>query len=87
MSEKKTILFNDSFMTSNKTRKNPKEKKQKPKAIIKPSTLKKTLLEKIKKHQQHEKISKKVDENIPKNEDISFHNNFMDSLEYLNKIR
>lgn len=86
MSEKKTILFNDSFMTANKTRKNPKEKKQKPKAIIKPSTLKKTLLEKIKKHQQHEKISKKVDENIQNNEDINFHNNFIDSLDYLNKL-
>ena len=54
MSEKKTILFNDSF-TTNKTRKRNsgnKPKKEKPKTVIKPNTLKKSLLEKIKKHQQ-----------------------------------
>jgi len=48
MSEKKTILFNESFMTSNnKTRKNNggKPKKEKPKPVIKPNSLKKTLLE------------------------------------------
>ena len=52
MSEKKTILFNDSF-TTNKTRKKNggnKPKKEKPKTVIKPNTLKKSLLEKIKKH-------------------------------------
>ena len=41
MSEKKTILFNDSF-TTNKTRKKNggnKPKKEKPKTVIKPNTL------------------------------------------------
>jgi hypothetical protein len=88
MSEKKTILFNDSFMTSNnKTRKNSggKPKKEKHKPVIKPNSLKKTLLEKIKKHQQHEQISRpSQDEHVA--EDVEFHNNFMDSLEYLNKL-
>ena len=40
MSEKKTILFNDSFMTSmggNKTKKNKKPKKEKPIQAIKPN--------------------------------------------------
>lgn len=59
MSEKKTILFNDTLMTSNNKRKkgSNKTRKDKPKQVIKPNSLKKTLLAKIKKHQQHEKIS------------------------------
>lgn len=88
MSEKKTILFNESFMTSNnKTRKNSggKPKKEKPKPVIKPNSLKKTLLEKIKKHQQHTQISRHSQEEHVA-EDVEFHNNFMDSLEYLNKL-
>ena len=103
MSEKKTILFNDSF-TTNKTRKRNsgnKPKKEKPKTVIKPNTLKKSLLEKIKKHQQKEKITKTVNTDINTNnnittnnnnttdinkDDIEFHNNFINSMEYLNKI-
>ena len=100
MSEKKTILFNDSF-TTNKTRKKNggnKPKKEKPKTVIKPNTLKKSLLEKIKKHQQKEKITKTVNTDINTNNniitnnndndtnDIEFHNNFINSMEYLNKI-
>jgi hypothetical protein len=88
MSEKKTILINDTFMTSNnKTRKNSggRPKKEKSSPVIKPNSLKKTLLEKIKKHQQHSQISKHSQEehNV---EGVEFHNNFMDSLEYLNKL-
>ena len=88
MSEKKTILFNESFMTSNnKTRKNSggKPKREKPKPVIKPNSLKKTLLEKIKKHQQHTQISRHSQEEHNA-EEVEFHNNFMDSLEYLNKL-
>ena len=88
MSEKKTILFNDSFMTSmggNKTKKNKKPKKEKPIQAIKPNKLKKDLLEKIKKHQQNEKIKHTTDEATTENI-TGFHNDFMDSLEYLNNL-
>jgi hypothetical protein len=67
-----------------------KTRKEKPKSVIKPNSLKKTLLEKIKKHQQHEKITKdessrdKSDDSTKK--DNQFHDNFMNSLEYLNKL-
>ena len=92
MSEKKTILFNEALMNggSKKTRKNTtRKKKEKPTGIIKPSAVKKNLLEKIKKHQQESKIKKQ-----PKNDEIKdsteentdFHNDFMSSLEYLNKL-
>jgi len=88
MSEKKTILFNDSFMTSmggSKTKKNKKPKKEKPMQAIKPNKLKKDLLEKIKKHQQNEKIKQTPDEATTENT-TGFHNDFMDSLEYLNNL-
>ena len=76
MSDKKTILFNDSFMTSmggSKTKKNKKPKKEKPIQAVKPNKLKKDLLEKIKKHQQNEKIKKNPNpaETSLKAEDIS----------------
>jgi len=88
MSEKKTILFND--LVTNKTRKNiggKIQKKEKPKAVIKPNTLKKSLLERIKKHQQKEKITNMADiGNNKTTDDMDFHNNFVNSMEYLNKI-
>lgn len=46
MSEKKTIVFNDSLIT-NKTRKNSgvkKLKKEKPKPVIKPNTDRKSVV-------------------------------------------
>jgi hypothetical protein len=88
MSDKKTILFNDSFMTSmggSKTKKNKKPKKEKPIQAVKPNKLKQDLLEKIKKHQQNEKIKKNPDENTL-DDSSGFHNDFMDSLEYLNNL-
>jgi len=88
MNDKKTILFNDSFMTSmggSKTKKNRKPKKEKPIQVVKPNKLKKDLLEKIKKHQQNEKIKKNPDENTL-DDSSGFHNEFMDSLEYLNNL-
>jgi hypothetical protein len=90
MSEKKTIIFNGPLITNNKTRKNsnPKPKKVKPQSIIKPNTLKKSLLEKIKKHQQKERIIKTIDieTNKSTDDDMDFHNNFINSMEYLNKL-
>ena len=96
MSDSRKILINESFLSSSsaskKSRKGGKVKtrKEKPKSVIKPNSLKKTLLEKIKKHQQHEKITNdessrdKSDDSTKK--DNQFHDNFMNSLEYLNKL-
>jgi hypothetical protein len=91
MAEKKTIQFNQSsFNGNNKTKKNKESlKKEKLTNIIKPNKLKKDLLEKIKKHQQEQKISKSTNnEKIPecKQEKSDFHHDFINSLEYLNKI-
>ena len=95
MSEKKTILFNDTLSMNNKNKKKEnKTRKEKPKQVIKPNSLKKTLLEKIKKHQQNEKINNlsKNDINVMTNDNKDnqvnneFHNNFMDSLDYLNNL-
>lgn len=90
MSEKKTIQFNESLFngTNNKTKKNngKKPKKEKPKTLIKPNKLKKDLLEKIKKHQQQQKITNDKEELPKENEKSDFHNDFVNSLEYLNKI-
>ena len=96
MSDSRKIVINESFLSSSsaskKSRKGGKVKtrKEKPKSVIKPNSLKKTLLEKIKKHQQHEKMTKdessrdKSDDSTQK--DNQFHDNFMNSLEYLNKL-
>ena len=91
MSDKKTIQLNESFLvTNNKTKKSrggKKPKKEKPKTLIKPNKLKKDLLERIKRHQQQEKISKPLEENSnseEKNEE--FHKDFVSSLDYLNKL-
>ena len=97
MTESKKILINESFFTtsgnSNKTRKSRgtgggRPKKEKPVAVLKPNSLKKTLLEKIKKHQQHEKISKQMTDTTsrPENESSKFTDDFMNSMEYLSKL-
>ena len=94
MSESRKIVINETFFSStgggNKTKKNNnKPKHDKPKPVIKPNSLKKTLLEKIKRHQQHEKMTKditpaaiKKDDIGIENKDYGFHDNFMNSLEY-----
>lgn len=82
-SERKTIKFNN-LVVSNKTRKNSGVKKDKPVGIVKPNILKKTLLEKIKRHQQSEQIKEKRPVGI--DTDLDFQDNFMESLEYLNKL-
>ena len=101
MSDSRKIVINESFLSSSsaskKSRKGGKVKtrKEKPKSVIKPNSLKKTLLEKIKKHQQHEKMTKDEssrDKSSRNESDDStkkenqFHDNFMNSLEYLNKL-
>ena len=63
------------------------EKKEKPKPVIKPNKLKKDLLEKIKKHQQNERIKKIPDnDGNTENNDKGFHNDFVNSLDYLNNL-
>ena len=89
--DKKTIQFNSSLMSlsgGSKTKKNRKIKKEKPKPVIKPNQLKKDLLEKIKKHQQNEKIKTRPTENgnIETNSDSKFHSDFVGSMEYLNTL-
>ena len=87
MSDKKTIQFNQAFMTSSSTNKTRKNKKEKPKPVIKPNKLKKDLLEKIKKHQQNERIKKTPDDaSNAENNDKGFHNDFVNSLDYLNNL-
>ena len=108
MSESRKIVINETFFSStgggNKTKKNNnKPKHDKPKPLIKPNSLKKTLLEKIKRHQQHEKMTKDKDKEYKdkdkdtnattkkddigiENKDYGFHDNFMNSLEYLNNL-
>ena len=105
MSESRKIVINETLFSStgggNKTKKKSnKSKNDKPKPVIKPNSLKKTLLEKIKRHQQHEKMTKDKEDKEDKytnattkrddigieNKDYGFHDNFMNSLEYLNKL-
>ena len=89
---RKTIQINESFLltSNNKTKKNKKPakpKKEKPTAIIKPNQLKKDLVEKIKKHQQNEKIKNNPANNTNSDNNTKlFNTNFMDSLEYLDKL-
>ena len=67
MTEHKKIMINESFFnTNNKTKKNKssgRPKKETIRPVLKPNSMKKTLLEKIKKHQQAEKMSKQVEIN------------------------
>ena len=99
MTEHKKIMINESFFNTtsnggNKTKKNRgsgRPKKEKPKPVLKPNSLKKTLLEKIKKHQQNEKMSKQhVDESGSSNKqndnNDKFTDDFMNSMEYLSKL-
>lgn len=104
MTEHKKIMINESFFNTtssggNKTRKNRgagRPKKEKPKMVINPNSMKKTLLEKIKKHQQAEKMSKQhASDSMPSNtngansrhnDDNKFTDDFMNSMEYLSKL-
>ena len=98
MTEAKKIMINPSFFNTtsnggNKTKKNKgsgRPKKEKPKPVLKPNSMKKTLLEKIKKHQQNEKMSKQhVDESESsnkQNDGAKFTDDFMNSMEYLSKL-
>ena len=85
---RKTIQINESFLhTDRKTKQYKKTQKVKPTAFIKPNKLKKDLIEKIKKYQQNEKIKNKPDDNTTiNNTQDSFNNDFINSLDYLDKL-
>ena len=88
---KKTIMFDQTLGQNNNKTKKKKEKKIKPKPFIKPNTLKKELLQKIKKYQMEEKIKKKEEELPNKSNDdedlIKFNDDFSKSIEYLNSLK
>jgi hypothetical protein len=91
MTEHKKIMINESFFnTNNKTKKNKssgRPKKETIRPVLKPNSMKKTLLEKIKKHQQAEKMSKQVEINsTATTNDAKFTDDFMNSMEYLSKL-
>ena len=84
-STKKTIQLTDSFLSMNKTKKagGRKNKKEKPKVVVEPNSLRKTLLGKIKQFQQNEKIKNKT----TPNEENQFKGTLQESMEYLEKRR
>ena len=86
----KSIQINPDLLSvsskKSKTRKNRKrEKKRKPKSHIKPNTLKKALLRRIKEHSNKErKKSENTDKKGGENEE--FNNDFKKHLEYLSNL-
>ena len=92
MTEHKKIMINESFFhtTNSGTRKNKssgRPKKETIRPVLKPNSMKKTLLEKIKKHQQTEKMAKQVETtSTTSKDDVKFTDDFMNSMEYLSKL-
>ena len=81
-SNRKTIQISESFLSFNKTKKaGKKKKKEKPKVILEPNSLRRTLLSKIKQFQQNEKIKNK----IQSNEENKSKGTLLESIEYLEK--
>ena len=85
----KSIQINPDLLnissSKNKTRKSRKKKKEKkPKPHIKPNTLKKALLRRIKEHSNKER--KKIEFNNNKSEDDKFSSDFSKHLEYLSNL-
>jgi len=85
----KSIQINPDLLNvsskKSKTRKNRKrEKKSKPKPHIKPNTLKKALLRRIKEHSNKER--KRYESSDKKEESREFNNDFKKHLEYLSNL-
>jgi len=91
----KTINVNPDFLKGDNNKTQKKKKKVKPTKQIRPNTLKKELLERIKNHKK--KSDEKIQENaiVEKNDNTSksvestdkFNNDFTDSLNYLSSIK
>jgi len=98
MSDKKTININFDLFDLKKKNKSIKKQKEKPKPVIKPNTLKKQLLEKIKEHRIKEKnkeqqfiVSTNQNNNtepVENNETTNnFENDFSNALNYFQSVK
>ena len=90
MPNTKTIAINPDFFSVTKKRNNKTKKKEKKRSSrnLKPNSIKKDIIAKIKEHQKKKETEKK---NIgmneeQKKEDIEFANSLQDSIEYLESI-
>jgi len=89
MPNTKTIAINPDFFSV--TRKNKTKKKKEKKSLLKemkPNSIKKDLIAKIKAHQKEKEIEKKNigEDDKKKKEDLEFANSLQDSIEYLESI-
>ncbi len=89
--EKKTISINPKLFEINKAGKSNKSEKKKPKGIIKPNTLKRQLMQKIKNHkkeksEQHQKAGNKDEDNTDDTKKISNDSDFDNAMKDLSSI-
>ena len=91
MSARKTINVSPDLLngTLNKKTRKKRERKKKPKAILKPNTLKKALLRRIKEHasrerqNQNDNLKKK---SVEEDNNLAFTNDFEKHLDYLTSL-
>ena len=81
MSSKKTISISPDLLSSSKKTKKRRERKKKPINVLKPNTLKKALLKRIKEHASKEMITQ--DSNSPNKDPEIFENDFDKHISYL----
>ena len=88
MPNTKTIAINPDFFSVTKKRNKTKKKERKRSRDIKPNSIKKDLIAKIKEHQKKKEIeTKNIGSNDEqKKEDLEFANSLQDSIEYLESI-
>ena len=89
--EKKTISINPKLFDINKAGKSNKSEKKKPKGIIKPNTLKRQLMQKIKSHkkeksEQHQKAGNKDEDNVDEVKKIGNDSDFDNAMKDLSSI-
>tara|TARA_Y100000741_G_scaffold352596_1_gene324881 strand:+ start:97 stop:1062 length:966 start_codon:yes stop_codon:yes gene_type:complete len=90
MPNTKTIAINPDFFSVTKKRNKTKKKERKKRSSrdLKPNSIKKDLIAKIKEHQKKKEIEKKTigTNDEQKKEDLEFANSLQDSIEYLESI-
>lgn len=84
MSSKKTISISPDLLSSSKKTKKHRERKKKPINVLKPNTLKKALLKRIKEHASKERTTQ--DSNSKNKEPEVFENDFDTHLNYLTNL-